>query len=256
MNCQEFDVIVLDLVRGNLKATAARRDGMAHASNCRGCAERLSQERVLSAGLQAWAESSGRSQVPERLEAALLAAFRAHAPLRAAHRVTESRPARLKFAAAGIMIFLAATLAFLEDGRVRGPSPSPFPPAAGKVSASPVAAATQIESESERRPVKETAQPRPAAQAKRQIARAAGARAASNRAEEITTGFIPLPYGSSLNLWEEGPSAKIHLIRMRLPRSALLTTGLPMNEERANEPVLADVLFTEDGLARGIRFVN
>ncbi len=60
MNCQEFDAIVLDLVRGNLKATAARRDGMAHASNCRGCAERLSQERVLSAGLQAWAESSGR----------------------------------------------------------------------------------------------------------------------------------------------------------------------------------------------------
>ena len=43
---------------------------------------------------------------------------------------------------------------------------------------------------------------------------------------------------------------------MRLPRSVLLTTGLPMNEERANEPVLADVLLTEDGLARGIRFVN
>jgi hypothetical protein len=43
---------------------------------------------------------------------------------------------------------------------------------------------------------------------------------------------------------------------MRLPRSALLTTGLPMNEERANEPILADVLFTEDGLARGIRFIN
>src|SRR4029453_554966 len=139
MNCQEFDVIVLDLVRGNLKATAARRDGMAHTSNCRGCAERLSQERVLSAGLQAWARSSGRGQAPERLEAALLAAFRAHAPLRAAHRVTESRPARLKFAAAGILIFLAATLAFLEDGSVRGPSP-PFPPAAGRVSASPVAA--------------------------------------------------------------------------------------------------------------------
>jgi hypothetical protein len=29
-----------------------------------------------------------------------------------------------------------------------------------------------------------------------------------------------------------------------------------MNEERANEPILADVLFTEDGLARGIRFIN
>jgi hypothetical protein len=252
MNCQEFDVIVLDLVRGNLKVTAARRDGMAHASNCRGCVERLSQERVLSAALQAWAQSSGRGQAPERLEAALLAAFRAQAPLRAAHRDMESRPARLKLAAAGILILLGATLAFLENGRVRGPSP----PAAGKLSVSSIRAATQIESKSERRPVKETVQPRPAAQAKRQIARRLDARVASNRVEEITTGFIPLPFGSSLNLWEEGPSAKIHLIRMRLPRSALLTTGLPMNEERADEPVLADVLFTEDGLARGIRFVN
>ena len=110
------------LVRGNLKLTAARRDGMAHASNCRGCAERLSQERVLSAGLRAWAESSGRSQAPERLEAALLAAFRAQAPLRVAHRDTDSRPARLKFAAAGILILLAATLAFLQEWR----SPRPF----------------------------------------------------------------------------------------------------------------------------------
>jgi hypothetical protein len=252
MNCQEFDVIVVDLVRGNLKLTAARRDGMAHVSNCRGCVERLSQERVLSAGLQAWAESSGRIQAPERLEAALLAAFRAHAPLRVAHRVTDSRPARLKLAAAGILILLGATLAFLENGRVRGPSA----PAAGKLSVSSTRAATQIESESERRPVKETVQLRPAAQAKRQIARPAGARVASNRVEEITTGFIPLPYGSGLNLWEAGPVGKIHLIRMRLPRSALLTTGLPMNEERADEPVLADVFFTEDGLARGIRFVN
>jgi len=252
MNCQEFDLIVLDLVRGNLKATAARRDGMAHTSNCRGCAERLSQERVLSAGLQAWARSSGRGQAPERLEAALLAAFRAETPLRAAHRDTESHPARLKFAAAGILILLATTLAFLEDGGVRGPSPS----AAGKLSVSPIVAAPQIEFKSGERPVKETPLPRLAAQPKRQIARRADARTASNRVDEITTGFIPLPYGSSLNLWEEGPSAKIHLIRMRLPRSALLTTGLPMNEERANEPVLADVLFTEDGLARGIRFVN
>jgi hypothetical protein len=255
MNCQEFDDIVLDLVRGDLKLTSARREGMAHASTCRWCAARLAEERILSAALQSWAESSSRSRAPERLEAALLAAFRAHAPLRAGHSVTESRPARLKWAAAAILILLAGTLAFLGDGGLRGPS-APFPSAAVKVSASPVAAATRIESNFERRPVKKTAQPRPAAQTKNLIVRRDGARVAANPVEEITSRFIPLPYGSDLNLWEDVPPAKIHLIRMRLPRSALLTTGLPMNEERANEPILADVLFTEDGLARGIRFIN
>lgn len=255
MNCKEFDVIVLDLVRGNLKVAAARRDGMAHASNCRVCAARLSEERILSAGLRAWAESSSRGQAPKRLEAELLAAFRAHAPLRAARGVWETRLARLRFAAAGILVFLAATLAFLEDGGVRGPSP-PLPYVTGKLSAGPVEAAAETEFKSEERQVRKTPLRRLTAQPKHPIARRAGARSAPDRVEEITTGFIPLPYGSSLNLWEDGPSSRIHLIRMRLPRSALLTTGLPMNEERANEPVLADVLFTEDGLARGIRFIN
>src|SRR5262245_1096334 len=145
MNCREFDAIVLDLVRGNLKLTATRRDGMAHASTCRCCAARLAEERILSAGLQSWAESSGRSRAPERLEAALLAAFRAQAPLRACHGVSESPPARLKWAAAGILMLVAATLSFLREGGVREPS-APLPSAAVKVTASPVAAATPIES--------------------------------------------------------------------------------------------------------------
>ena len=251
MNCQEFDDIAIDFVRGSLQP-ATRRDVMAHASNCRGCAARLSDESLLSAGLRAWAMSSGRSQAPERLEAGLLAAFRAQAPLRVP-TVSGSRTARLRLVAASILILLAATLTFLQEGGRRSPS-SPLPPADIRVSAGPPAAATPIDLPSAGK-VRETPLHRPAAQPKRPIVRRAGGRAPLAPAEEITTGFIPLPYGSTLNLWEDGPAAKIHLIRMRLPRSTLLTTGLPMNEERANEPVLADVLFTEDGLARGIRFV-
>jgi hypothetical protein len=41
-----------------------------------------------------------------------------------------------------------------------------------------------------------------------------------------------------------------------LPRSALASLGLPMNVERANERVKADVLLGHDGLARAIRFVR
>lgn len=46
------------------------------------------------------------------------------------------------------------------------------------------------------------------------------------------------------------------LIRVQIPRSALVSFGLPVNVERADAPVTADLLLGEDGLARAIRFVR
>jgi hypothetical protein len=46
------------------------------------------------------------------------------------------------------------------------------------------------------------------------------------------------------------------LVRVRLPRSALQTFGLPVNMERFREPVQADVLIGEDGRALAVRFVR
>ena len=46
------------------------------------------------------------------------------------------------------------------------------------------------------------------------------------------------------------------LVRVRVPRAALASLGLPLNAERGNEPVKADVLLGGDGLARAIRFVR
>jgi hypothetical protein len=41
-----------------------------------------------------------------------------------------------------------------------------------------------------------------------------------------------------------------------LPRSALRVFGLPMDEERAAEQIQADVMLSNDGLVRAIRFVK
>jgi len=46
------------------------------------------------------------------------------------------------------------------------------------------------------------------------------------------------------------------MVRVELPHSALATFGLPVNMDRANERVKADVLFGVDGLAHAIRFVR
>jgi hypothetical protein len=68
---------------------------------------------------------------------------------------------------------------------------------------------------------------------------------------EIVTEFLPVAGFTDPRDAEEG-----QILRVELPRSALLSFGLPMNPERAGERVRADVLVGSDGLARAIRFVG
>jgi hypothetical protein len=68
---------------------------------------------------------------------------------------------------------------------------------------------------------------------------------------EIATDFIPLGYMTAVNLQDGG-----QIVRVELPRSALANFGLPVNMDRYNEKVKADVLFGVDGLAHAIRFVQ
>ena len=68
---------------------------------------------------------------------------------------------------------------------------------------------------------------------------------------EYTTDFFLLRYGNDHESMESG-----ELIRVQMPRSALITLGLPVDVERAGEMVKADLLIGEDGLARAIRFVR
>jgi hypothetical protein len=68
---------------------------------------------------------------------------------------------------------------------------------------------------------------------------------------EIATDFIPLSYMSTAGLQDGG-----QIVRVQLPRSALANFGFPVNMDRYNEKVKADVLFGVDGTARAIRFVQ
>jgi hypothetical protein len=69
--------------------------------------------------------------------------------------------------------------------------------------------------------------------------------------DENLTDFLLLRYGEEVEPMESG-----EVIRVHMPRSALITLGLPVDVEHADEPVLADLLIGEDGLARAIRFVR
>ena len=63
------------------------------------------------------------------------------------------------------------------------------------------------------------------------------------------TDFIPIIY-------DPDPIVRGHIVRIRLPRSALTAFGLPWNEENAEETIRADVVLGEDGMARAVRFVK
>jgi hypothetical protein len=75
--------------------------------------------------------------------------------------------------------------------------------------------------------------------------------AADAQESENLTHFFLLRYGDDHKPMESG-----EVIRVQMPRSALITLGVPVNVERADEPIMADLLIGEDGLARAIRFVR
>jgi hypothetical protein len=71
------------------------------------------------------------------------------------------------------------------------------------------------------------------------------------KSAEIATEFIPVSYSNIAALEQGG-----EIVRVELPRYALANFGLPVNMDRANERVKADVLLGPDGLAHAIRFIG
>lgn len=75
--------------------------------------------------------------------------------------------------------------------------------------------------------------------------------APSEGVAEVTTPYYPIEYDTDLDALEGAP-----VVRVELPRTVLVSFGLPMNPERVAEPVQADLVLDRDGIARAIRFVN
>jgi len=68
---------------------------------------------------------------------------------------------------------------------------------------------------------------------------------------EIATEFLPVAEDDGWTPLDGG-----RLMRVKLPRSALGVFGLPLDDERGPERVQADVMLSNDGILRAIRFVR
>lgn len=67
---------------------------------------------------------------------------------------------------------------------------------------------------------------------------------------ETTSAFIELPFAPALTPFEGG-----QVVRVRLPRSSMRLVGIPVNEDRPDERIPADILMGNDGIARAVRFL-
>lgn len=197
----------------------------------------LARGEITEAGALAHSAScaacAAKLAAEQALQADLLALAATGAAAEASPRVEQALLAALRrprrdwtwiAVAAGILVVAAAatTTAVLR----RDPAPKPVP----AVTAEPA-------------PVVVAEAPQPLPQAPR--------RAVPQAVREIRTAFLPLLDGDDLDVLDGS-----HLVRVRLPRSAMALVGLPISETRAAEPVHADVLLGADGLARAIRFVE
>jgi hypothetical protein len=267
MNCQNFEMIVNDLARQQMMEANARDQALAHTDECEQCAIRLSDERALSQKLRDLTSEMGGLEAPGRIEGELLAAFRMQKFVGPAPSANRSWAYWATAIAAAVLLAVVSIVALSMRPRPaqRAAEGTPFRPEAVKNQDSlpkdggpkPMVSPNQKNMlagyRPERRANSQAARSNFAnsTPAKDALVVDSDSTVAANYESEIATDFMPVGYGSPMSLQDGG-----QVMRVELPRSALAGFGLPVNMDRVNERVKADVLVGTDGQARAIRFVQ
>jgi hypothetical protein len=278
MNCQDFESNVNDLAREEMMEASVLAEGLAHGEGCEACALRLKEQRSLSFKLRALARVTNSAKLPP-MGNDLLAAFRIWQAATNQSATIASRHYRA--IVAGAMAIAAMVLMAIAVTVIRSRSATPaaqnLPNLSGSKGLPPTEIATvapdfstpqsaplpaktsgrngrSVAGKNRHRnmnptvvPVQSTAD----VSSKDVAAKETPTSITSDSAAEITTDFMPVGYASATTLQDGG-----QLVRVELPRSALVAFGLPMNVNRYEEKVKADVFFSADGMARAIRFVQ
>ncbi|MBA3442594.1 MAG: hypothetical protein H0T92_22285 [Pyrinomonadaceae bacterium] len=282
MNCEKFELIINDLARDQMMDAVARENGLSHIKACAVCTARFADQCKLTSGLRAFAASASMERAPAHTEAALRTMFRERAKVNlftsSPVALTSASAQRhwvrwaLTAAAAVLVLVVLTTLrwqrwSIVPDQGAREAYAPQLKPTIDIVT-SDEQAPSSMKTIPESMTGKQKDAPQPlivrAARSTRRSTPRPHRSGISNvdpslvrepvrgsEMQEVATAFLPLVAGSNFDSLESG-----QVVRVELPRSALVSFGLPMNEERADEPIKADVLLGEDGVARAVRFVT
>jgi hypothetical protein len=279
MNCRNVKRVIGGLEPDRNWDRAMVEEALFHLKICSKCAERVQQERMLLEGLRTLARSTEQVEAPARIEAFLLAEFRRH------NRASrEPGLAAASGSSSGLRLWTlrAATLAavslalclgvtnqwwrtrrFTRSARVESRAVSSSPPLNQGQLPSGISvrgASVAAVKTSRKSAAQEVRPPRELARVHGDRSSSFGSRpddggpaidamgqAASNRRPRTTADFIlvaPCDVATCLNNGE--------IVRVSLPRSVLPTLGFTAGESA--ETVHAELLVSEDGITRAIRF--
>lgn len=268
MNCQTCERMMSDLEGRRIMDAEDRNLFLAHVEECRACSQRLEDEQALTLGLSTLALEMNGMAAPTRIEEQVLSAFRNEGPVRTG-TPSQRRLRYLGIAAAAVFLIACGIAAIswreahLRTGEVTTLIPRkrenvahvvPMPNVAENTS-TPGSRITTESAAGPKKTVNRRRVPRtnsrPSDHGPNTSNPAAATLAANDKENEIATEFLPIGYMSPIHLQDGG-----QIVRVEVSRSALLAFGLPLNMDRYNERVKADVLLGSDGLARAIRFVQ
>ncbi|MDQ3755817.1 MAG: hypothetical protein M3371_13930 [Acidobacteriota bacterium] len=284
MSCNGFETNVLELARGELMDATTRAGALRHVESCAACAARLADEQSLTNSFRAVIADDAEQTATARVETVLLAALRERefqqTPLLAPPRVERFWSRRMTATAALVvasvaLVVLVAARFERQPAQVAGSKQaiSETKPATATVrSETPSATPQQIEITVV--PEKRNKLPRSQKAQSKRLAREtqlpvrfnetmtvsiAGETSSptleqsGDNANEVEglTDFVSLNGDNRTSPVESG-----QLVRVQLNRASLASLGLPMNAERAGETVKAEVLLSEDGIARAIRLIR
>lgn len=265
MKCERFQVIAGELARNDIMDADERASALAHAAACERCQEALALQSRLSEGFRSLALETRAAQAASVVEDKVLAAFRERTRVVSVPASSSRRDLWISAAAAVLLLAVGAlgwrwyVASPPQPTRQAGSQNAAGNVARPKPEMSSVVAVGPSQPPNVSTPlVSRRFQSRKHATtkaAKLDVAKRVTTEplmsATIHETKEITTAFVPLGYGSALDLQDGG-----QMVRVELPRSALARFGLPMNMNRADEKIKADVLIGADGLARAIRFVQ
>jgi hypothetical protein len=204
-------------------------------------------EEMLTRELHSLKAEMNKLSAPDSVEAKVLETFRARKVVPIAVKRSNSRYWLVAVAAALLIVMSVVALRWRSDAETprREVATQALP---DKPKSEPNTPQRIDEPSKDYQAVNEPPKRRPVRNPR---ARRSEAAQVANHAREIATDFIPLRYMNAASLQDGG-----QIVRVELPRSALVNFGLPVNMDRYNEKVKADVIFGVDGLAHAIRFVQ
>lgn len=263
MTCAEHGLVVMDVARG-LRVEAERLEGaQRHVLGCARCAADQREQRGAQHALRVLADASAGLSAPERVEMALLDAFRVRAAAGEPHGA--GRPSwgwPMGLVAAAATLALVAGAALVARVGFTGAETPGAPPAparafalAAPLEALPVPSAGGVDaagrSVSSPRGAGQAAAPRPARRAGAPVTRGAPSATSNAAWDPAALGFLSLP-GTGGTM----PADTAPIVRVKVSRASLAALGLPLAGEDLSQTVDADVLVGDDGLARAIRIVD